>query len=141
MLRVKGADALCPLGPGLVEDWDFRGEQLRTLVNGEVRQAGNTYEMLWDMQYLVTDIARTITLLPGDVLLSGTPAISRTVHPGDLVSVEVEGLGTLTDHVVAGTVRIREDVGAQHTESEEVSSTAKGGDWEICDVRTPVRTP
>ncbi len=140
MLRVKGADTLCPLGPGLVEGWDFRGKQLRTLVNGEVRQDGNTAEMMWDMHYLVADIARTITLLPGDVLLSGTPAISRTVHPGDVVSVEVEGLGTLTNHIVSGPVPIRADVGAQPTESEEVLSTALGGDWEFRGVRTPVRT-
>ena len=82
MLRVKGSDTLCPLGPGLVDDWDFRGKTMRTLVNGEVRQEGSTDEMEWDMHYLVADIARTITLLPGDVLLSGTPANSRTVYPG-----------------------------------------------------------
>ena len=93
MLRVKGSDTLCPLGPGLVDDWDFRGKTLRTLVNGQVRQEGSTDEMEWDMHYLVADIARTITLLPGDVLLSGTPANSRTVVPGDIVEVEVEGLG------------------------------------------------
>jgi 5-oxopent-3-ene-1,2,5-tricarboxylate decarboxylase/2-hydroxyhepta-2,4-diene-1,7-dioate isomerase len=74
MLRVKGSDTLCPLGPGLVDDWDFRGKTLRTFVNGEVRQQGSTDEMQWDMHYLVADIARTITLCPGDVLLSGTAA-------------------------------------------------------------------
>ena len=129
MLRVKGSDTLCPLGPGLVDDWDFRGRTLRTLVNGEVRQEASTDEMEWDMHYLVADIARTITLLPGDVLLSGTPANSRTVHPGDVVEVEVEGLGRLTNHVVSGPVPIREDCGAQPTESDEVLSTAMGGDW------------
>ena len=96
MLRVKGSDTLCPLGPGLVDDWDFHGKRIRTIVNGEVRQDGSTDEMEWDMHYLVADIARTITLHPGDVLLSGTPAVSRTVYPGDVVEVEVEGLGTLT---------------------------------------------
>ncbi len=49
MLRVKGSDTLCPLGPGLVDDWDFRGKVLRTLVNGEVKQEGSTDEMEWDM--------------------------------------------------------------------------------------------
>jgi 5-oxopent-3-ene-1,2,5-tricarboxylate decarboxylase/2-hydroxyhepta-2,4-diene-1,7-dioate isomerase len=137
MLRVKGADTLCPLGPGLVEGWDFRGKQIRTIVNGEVRQDGNTDEMKWDMHYLVADIARTITLQPGDVLLSGTPAISRTVYPGDVVDVEVEGLGTLRNHIVEGPTPIRTDVGAQPTESEEVLSTAKGGDWEFRGIRKP----
>jgi 5-oxopent-3-ene-1,2,5-tricarboxylate decarboxylase / 2-hydroxyhepta-2,4-diene-1,7-dioate isomerase len=137
MLRVKGADTLCPLGPGLVEGWDFRGKRIRTLVNGEVRQDGNTDEMQWDMHYLVADIARTITLQPGDVLLSGTPAISRTVYPGDVVEVAVEGLGTLRNHIVEGPTPIRTDVGAQPTESEEVLSTAKGGDWEFRGIRKP----
>ncbi len=137
MLRVKGSDTLCPLGPGLVTDWDFHGKQIRTLVNGEVKQEGNTDEMMWDMHYLVADIARTITLIPGDVILSGTPANSRPVQPGDVVEVEVEGLGTLRNRVVEGKVPIREDVGAQPSASEEVVSTALGGDWEFRGVRPP----
>ncbi len=137
MLRVKGSDTLCPLGPGLVDDWDFHGKRIRTLVNGEVRQDGSTDEMVWDMPYLVADIARTITLVPGDVILSGTPANSRPVEPGDVVEVEVEGLGTLRNTIVESGVPIREDVGAQPSESEEVISTAFGGDWELRGVRPP----
>lgn len=130
MLRVKGSDTLCPVGPGLVEGWDFRGKQIRTYVNGKVVQDDNTNNMEWDMHYLVADIARTITLVPGDILLSGTPANSRPVEPGDIVEVEVEGLGKLTNRIVTGPTPIRDDVGAQPTESEEVISTAMGGDWE-----------
>jgi 5-oxopent-3-ene-1,2,5-tricarboxylate decarboxylase/2-hydroxyhepta-2,4-diene-1,7-dioate isomerase len=139
MLRVKGSDTLCPLGPGLVTGWDFRGKYLRTYVNGDVVQDGSTDEMEWDMHYLVADIARTITLNPGDVLLSGTPAGSRPVRPGDVVEVEAEGLGRLRNHVVHGPVPIRADVGAQPTESEEVVSTALGGDWEFRGIRPPRR--
>ncbi|MEV7007748.1 fumarylacetoacetate hydrolase family protein [Streptosporangium sp. NPDC051022] len=139
MLRVKGSDTLCPLGPGLVTGWDFRGKRLRTLVNGTVAQDGSTDEMEWDMHYLVADIARTITLHPGDVLLSGTPANSRPVQPGDVVEVEVEGLGTLTNHIVTGPAPIRDDCGAQPTESEEVISTTFGGDWEFRGIRAPRR--
>jgi 5-oxopent-3-ene-1,2,5-tricarboxylate decarboxylase/2-hydroxyhepta-2,4-diene-1,7-dioate isomerase len=139
MLRVKGSDTLCPLGPGLVTGWDFHGKWLRTLVNGTVVQDGSTDEMTWDMNYLVADIARTITLVPGDVLLSGTPANSRPVQPGDVVEVEAEGLGRLTNHVVQGPTPIRTDVGAQPTESEEVLSTALGGDWEFRGIRPPRR--
>jgi 5-oxopent-3-ene-1,2,5-tricarboxylate decarboxylase/2-hydroxyhepta-2,4-diene-1,7-dioate isomerase len=135
MLRVKGSDTLCPIGPGLVTGWDFRGKQIRTIVNGEVKQDGNTSEMEWDMHYLVADIARTITLEPGDVLLSGTPANSRPVQPGDVVEVEVEGLGKLTNTIVHGPTPIRDDCGAQPTESEEVISTAMGGDWEFRGIR------
>ena len=137
MLRVKGSDTLAPVGPGLVTDWDFRNKGIRTLVNGVVKQDSTTAEMEWDMHYLVADIARTITLVPGDLLFSGTPANSRPVQPGDVVEVEVEGLGTLANHVVEGPTPIRTDVGAQPTESEEVVSTALGGDWEFRGIRTP----
>ena len=137
MLRVKGSDTLAPVGPGLVTDWDFRGKQLRTIVNGEVKQDDNTDNMEWDMNYLVADIARTITLVPGDLLFSGTPAFSRPVQPGDVVEVEVEGLGKLTNRIVTGPTPIRTDVGAQPTETEEVMSTAMGGDWEFRGIRTP----
>jgi 5-oxopent-3-ene-1,2,5-tricarboxylate decarboxylase/2-hydroxyhepta-2,4-diene-1,7-dioate isomerase len=137
MLRVKGSDTLAPIGPGVVTDWDFRNKTIRTLVNGVVKQEDNTDNMEWDMHYLVADIARTITLVPGDILFSGTPAFSRPVQPGDIVEVEVEGLGKLTNHIVEGPTPIRTDVGAQPTESEEVISTAMGGDWEFRGIRTP----
>ena len=137
MLRVKGSDTLAPIGPGLVTDWDFRNKTIRTIVNGVVKQEDNTDNMEWDMHYLVADIARTITLVPGDILFSGTPANSRPVQPGDVVEVEVEGLGKLTNHIVEGPTGIRTDVGAQPTSSEEVVSTALGGDWEFRGIRTP----
>lgn len=131
MLRVKGSDTLCPVGPGLVTGWDFRNKGIRTIVNGKVMQDANTNEMEWDMNYLVADIARNITLEPGDLLLSGTPANSRPVNPGDIVEVEVEGLGKLSNRIVHGATPIRDDVGAQPSSSEEVVSTAMGGDWEF----------
>jgi len=137
MLRVKGSDTLAPIGPGLVTDWDPRGKRIRTIVNGEVKQDDTTDGMEWDMNYLVADIARTITLVPGDLIFSGTPANSRTVYPGDVVEVEVEGLGTLRNVIVEGPTPIRADVGAQPSESEEVISTAQGGDWEFRGIRTP----
>lgn len=137
MLRVKGSDTLCPVGPALVTDWDFHDKRITTSVNGEVVQDASTSEMEWDMHYLVADIARNITLEPGDILLSGTPANSRPVKPGDVVSVEVEGLGQLTNTIVVGPTPIRSDVGAQPSESEEVISTAMGGDWEFRGIRSP----
>jgi 5-oxopent-3-ene-1,2,5-tricarboxylate decarboxylase/2-hydroxyhepta-2,4-diene-1,7-dioate isomerase len=140
MLRVKGADTLCPLGPGLVTGWDFHDKAMRTTVNGVVRQDGSTEEMAWDMNYLVTDVARLITLVPGDVILSGTPAYSRPVEPGDVVTVEVEGLGALTNHVVTSPDPVSDEVGAQPTATEEVLSTALGGDWEFRGQRRPQPT-
>ena len=120
MLRVKGADTLCPLGPGLVTDWEFTDKSIRTTVNGRVVQDGSTDEMAWDMHYLVADLARLITLVPGDVILSGTPANSRPVQPGDVVEVAVEGLGTLESRIVEGPEPVSDEVGAQPTETEEV---------------------
>ena len=136
MLRVKGADTLCPVGPGVVTEWDFHHKCIRTTVNGEVRQDGSTDEMAWDMHYLVTDLARLITLVPGDIILSGTPAHSRPVEPGDVVTVEVDGLGALTNHVVSADA-VSDDVGAQPTATDEVLSTALGGDWPPRSQRRP----
>jgi 5-oxopent-3-ene-1,2,5-tricarboxylate decarboxylase/2-hydroxyhepta-2,4-diene-1,7-dioate isomerase len=137
MLRVKGADTFCPIGPGVVTDWDFANKRMLTLVGDDVRQDGSTDEMAWDMHYLVADVARLITLVPGDIILSGTPALSRPVQPGDVVSVEVEGLGTLTNHIVEGPAPVSDEVGAQPTASEEVRSTALGADWEFRGQRRP----
>jgi 5-oxopent-3-ene-1,2,5-tricarboxylate decarboxylase / 2-hydroxyhepta-2,4-diene-1,7-dioate isomerase len=139
MLRVKGSDTMAPLGPGLVTDWDFHGKGLRTYVNGTLVQDGSTDEMQWNMHYLVADIARTITLNAGDVILSGTPANSRPVKPGDVVEVEAEGLGRLRNHVVEGPLPVSAELGAQPSESEEVVSTALGGDWEFRGIRPPRR--
>ena len=137
MLRVKGSDTLCPVGPGVVTDWDFRNKRIVTTVNGDVVQDGNTDEMKWDMHYLVADLARNITLEPGDLILSGTPANSRPVQPGDAVAVEVEGIGRLENHIVTGPNPVRTELGAQPTSSEEVVSTAMGGEWEFRGIRPP----
>ena len=139
MLRVKGSDTLCPVGPALVADWDFRNKTVRTSVNGVLVQDGNTDEMQWDMHYLVADLARNITLEPGDIVLTGTPANSRPVKPGDVVAVSVEGLGTLQNQIVSGPAAIADDFGAQPTSSDAVLSTALGGDWEFRGVRRPRR--
>ncbi|MDQ4081541.1 MAG: fumarylacetoacetate hydrolase family protein [Actinomycetota bacterium] len=102
MLRVKGQDGFCPLGPEVVGsgDVDPTDLPLRTYVNGDVVQEGNTGELLWPIAYMLADLSRLITLEPGDVLLTGTPANSRPVEPGDLVEVEVEGIGRLGNRIV-----------------------------------------
>jgi 5-oxopent-3-ene-1,2,5-tricarboxylate decarboxylase/2-hydroxyhepta-2,4-diene-1,7-dioate isomerase len=103
MLRVKGQDGFCPLGPVWVDAADVDPEDLtlRTYVNGERVQEGHTgTDLMFSFAYQVADIARLITLEPGDVLLTGTPANSRPVQPGDTVAVEVEGIGRLENHVV-----------------------------------------
>jgi 5-oxopent-3-ene-1,2,5-tricarboxylate decarboxylase/2-hydroxyhepta-2,4-diene-1,7-dioate isomerase len=102
MLRVKGQDGFCPLGPGLVRGVDVRRARLVTRVNGVVVQEAAVDEMTWGVDRLLADITRHVSLRPGDVVLTGTPWHSRPVFPGDTVEVEVEGVGRLTNHVVAG---------------------------------------
>jgi 5-oxopent-3-ene-1,2,5-tricarboxylate decarboxylase / 2-hydroxyhepta-2,4-diene-1,7-dioate isomerase len=102
MLRVKGQDGFCPLGPALVDVGDVDPDDLtiRTFVNGELVQEGNTGEdLMFSFAYQVADVARLVTLEPGDVLLTGTPANSRPVEPGDVVAVEVDGIGRLENTV------------------------------------------
>ena len=106
MLRVKGQDGFCPLGPVLVDAGDVDPEDLtlRTFVNGEEVQHGHTgTDLMFSFAYQIADVARLITLEPGDVLLTGTPAHSRPVEPGDVVAVEVGGIGRLENHVVEST--------------------------------------
>ena len=93
-------------------------------------------EMIWGFCYLVADLAALSRCLPGDLILIGTPANSRPVEPGDVVAVEVEAIGTLTNTVTEGR-RVDPIVGAQPTRSEEVLSTALGGDWEWRGIRPP----
>ena len=103
MLRVKGQDGFCPLGPVMVDPGDVDPEDLtlRTFVNGEEVQHANTgSDLMFSFAYQVADVARLITLEPGDVLLTGTPANSRPVEPGDVVAIEVEGIGRLENTVV-----------------------------------------
>jgi 2-keto-4-pentenoate hydratase/2-oxohepta-3-ene-1,7-dioic acid hydratase in catechol pathway len=103
MLRVKGQDGFCPLGPALVdaEDVDPGDLTLRTWVDGELAQEGHTgRDLLFSVAYQIADVARLVTLEPGDVLLTGTPAHSRPVEPGSTVAVEIEGIGRLENTVV-----------------------------------------
>ena len=103
MLRVKGQDGFCPLGPVMVDpgDVDPADLTLRTFVNGEEVQHGHTgSDLMFSFAYQIADVARLITLEPGDVLLTGTPAHSRPVKPGDVVAVEVEGIGRLENTVI-----------------------------------------
>jgi 5-oxopent-3-ene-1,2,5-tricarboxylate decarboxylase / 2-hydroxyhepta-2,4-diene-1,7-dioate isomerase len=126
MLRVKGADTLGAVGPGLVRGWQPAEQLLRTRVNGKVVQESSLAGMIFSMAYLVADLARTMTLLPGDLILSGTPANSRPVEPGDVVTVEVEGLGKLENRIVEGASEISRECGWPPSASEKVLGVALG---------------
>jgi 2-keto-4-pentenoate hydratase/2-oxohepta-3-ene-1,7-dioic acid hydratase in catechol pathway len=99
--RAKGFDSFCPLGPWIETDLDPSARQVTTELNGELRQDGNTKDLMYDVPTVLAYITSFMTLLPGDVVLTGTPAGVGPMHPGDSVSVTVEGIGTLTNSVVA----------------------------------------
>lgn len=128
MLRVKGQDGFCPVGPGLVSGIDIRQQTLRTYVNGKVVQEDPVSNMTFPIEYILADLCRHITLLPGDIVLTGTPANSRPMNLGDVVEVEVTGVGRLTN-TVAECPAPHNLVGHLPTASEEVVRVARGGDW------------
>ncbi len=99
--RAKGFDGSCPLGPWIDTDVDPTGVTVETRLNGEVVQRGTTEDMVFGVATLVEYITTFMTLLPGDVLLTGTPEGVGPIAAGDVVEVEVEGLGTLANPVVA----------------------------------------
>jgi 5-oxopent-3-ene-1,2,5-tricarboxylate decarboxylase/2-hydroxyhepta-2,4-diene-1,7-dioate isomerase len=102
MLRVKGQDGFLPLGPELVPAGEFDPEDLtlRTYLNGDVVQEADASDLLFGVAYQLADLCRLITLEPGDVVLTGTPANSRPMEPGDTVEVEIDGIGRLTNTIV-----------------------------------------
>jgi len=133
MLRVKGADGMCPIGPGIVSGIDPRQQTLRTYRNGELVQEANIgEELVWGPDYMIADLARHITLMPGDIVLTGTPCHSRSLDVGDTIEVEISGMGRLGCTVVAGPAP-RASAGHQPTDSDEVRRVALGNDERVPD--------
>jgi 2-keto-4-pentenoate hydratase/2-oxohepta-3-ene-1,7-dioic acid hydratase in catechol pathway len=97
--RAKGFDGSCPLGPWIETDLDPTDVFLQTRVNGEPRQQASTTDMVFGIAELIEYITAFMTLLPGDVLLTGTPEGVGKLEPGDVVEVEVDGIGVLTNPV------------------------------------------
>jgi 5-oxopent-3-ene-1,2,5-tricarboxylate decarboxylase/2-hydroxyhepta-2,4-diene-1,7-dioate isomerase len=110
MLRVKGQDGFLPLGPELVpaREFDPTSFTIRTTLNGEVVQEATADDLIWSVAYQLADLSRLVTLEPGDVVLTGTPANSRPMEPGDTVAVEISGLGRLENTVEEWDVDLSE---------------------------------
>lgn len=98
--RAKGHDTFCPVGPWIVTDVDPADLELRTEVNGEVRQRSRTSSMIHDVGAIMEWTSAVMTLLPGDLILTGTPEGVGPIEDGDTVSVSIDGIGTLTNPVV-----------------------------------------
>jgi 2-keto-4-pentenoate hydratase/2-oxohepta-3-ene-1,7-dioic acid hydratase in catechol pathway len=101
--RAKGFDTFAPLGPWLAMGLDPAALSVECRVNGQVRQSGRTSDLLFPVPFLVSFISRVMTLEPGDVIATGTPAGVAPVVPGDRVEVEVEGVGVLENLVVSAS--------------------------------------
>jgi 5-oxopent-3-ene-1,2,5-tricarboxylate decarboxylase / 2-hydroxyhepta-2,4-diene-1,7-dioate isomerase len=138
MLRVKGQDSFCPIGPALVSGVDIRKSVLRSYVNGVKVQEGAVEEMVWGIDYLLADLTRHLSLRPGDVVLTGTPWHSRPIFPGDTVEVEVDGLGRLTNQVVEAPAP-RERCGFPPSVTKTSLGVALGSDYHL--LKRPGETP
>ena len=99
--RAKGFDTFCPVGPVVAEQLDpWKGVSVQTRVNGHLRQNGTTVDFLFPLDVLIRFISQVMTLEPGDLIATGTPAGVGPLQPGDTVEVTVEGVGTLKNSVV-----------------------------------------
>ena len=98
--RAKGFDSFCPLGPWIETDLDATDLQVRTELNGDIKQDGHTGDMVHTVPEVIAYISSIMTLLPGDVILTGTPEGVGPMEVGDEVSVTIDGIGTLTNRVV-----------------------------------------
>jgi 2-keto-4-pentenoate hydratase/2-oxohepta-3-ene-1,7-dioic acid hydratase in catechol pathway len=100
--RAKAADTFGPLGPVIVRGLNYGDLLLQTRVNGEVLQSQRTKDLLFDVPALVSYISRYVTLEPGDLIYTGTPGTTKAMTPGDVVEVEIEGVGVLRNRVERG---------------------------------------
>jgi 2-keto-4-pentenoate hydratase/2-oxohepta-3-ene-1,7-dioic acid hydratase in catechol pathway len=97
--RAKGHDSFCPLGPWIETVFDPSDVRISASVNGELRQDGRTSQMIFDIPTMIEFMSGVMTLLPGDVILTGTPAGVGPIVDGDTVTIEIEGIGELTNPV------------------------------------------
>jgi 2-keto-4-pentenoate hydratase/2-oxohepta-3-ene-1,7-dioic acid hydratase in catechol pathway len=98
--RAKGFDSFCPLGPWIETELDVSDLRVQTFLNGEVRQDGRTSDLIFDVPTLIAHVTSVMTLLPGDVILTGTPEGVGPMNAGDEVEISVQGIGNLTNKVV-----------------------------------------
>jgi 2-keto-4-pentenoate hydratase/2-oxohepta-3-ene-1,7-dioic acid hydratase in catechol pathway len=99
--RAKSFDTFCPMGPRIASDLDPRNLSLVTRVNGVIKQRSTTKNMIFDVFHLVSFVSMIMTLLPGDAIITGTPSGVGPLQIGDIVEVEIEGIGTLRNTVIA----------------------------------------
>jgi 2-keto-4-pentenoate hydratase/2-oxohepta-3-ene-1,7-dioic acid hydratase in catechol pathway len=97
--RSKGFDTFCPLGPWIETDFDVESATLESRINGEVIQHADTTDMVFNIREIVSHVSKNMTLLPGDIILTGSPAGITPIKTGDIIECEIEGIGTLLNPV------------------------------------------
>ena len=97
--RAKGFDTFCPMGPWIETEGDPNKIEVRTLLNGQIRQNSHTGYLIFKIPYLIAFISEVMTLMPGDIIATGTPEGIGQLNPGDVVEIKVEGVGALRNHV------------------------------------------
>ena len=100
-MRAKASDTFGPLGPVITAGLDHNDLLIQTRLNGEVRQSERSSDLIFDIEEIVSYVSRYVTLMPGDVIFTGTPGSTRAMQPGDVVEIEIEGVGILRNTVVA----------------------------------------
>jgi len=103
--RAKGSDTFGPLGPAIAVGLDYKASRLQTRVNGEVKQSQFLSDLLFDPATIVSHASQHVTLLPGDVIYTGTPGSTSALKPGDIVEVEIDGIGILKNMVAVSERR------------------------------------
>ena len=101
-LRAKASDTFGPVGPSIVNGLDYGDLLVQTRVNGEVRQSASSADLIFDIPTIVSYVSRYVTLFPGDLIFTGTPGTTQAMEPGDIVEVEIEGVGILRNQVIQG---------------------------------------
>jgi len=101
LTRAKSFDTFCPLGPVITTELDGNNLGIKSRLNGIAQQNGSTSDMIFNIEKLISYISQFMTLLPGDVILTGAPPGSSTIKPGDTIEIEIEGIGRLSNSVVA----------------------------------------
>ena len=97
--RAKGSDTFAALGPAVVTGLDYNNLLVESRVNGEVRQSGRTSELIFPVDMVISYISQFAMLMPGDVIYTGTPGTTKPMQPGDVIEIEVEGVGVLRNRV------------------------------------------
>ncbi len=102
-LRAKGSDTFGPVGPAIVTGLNYNDLLVQTRLNGEVRQSESTADLIFGIDEIVSYVSRYFTLLPGDLIFTGTPGSTSAMKPGDVVEIEIQGVGVLRNTLVAGS--------------------------------------